>query len=166
LFYSGWPSGGDADIRQSCQPGPEQSNSLRGCRQPERVTASAHQILTAIANMPVVQQRGCRLPAVFTGSQALGYVNLGIVGIDGYLRCIARAIEGAGEVWDRRAFSRKPLPHVGAVASVFKGCASVEPVVVLPSLFLINRHQHVAFAAVSAGRTFKPFDAPLKEHTL
>lgn len=61
----------------------------------ERVAASAHQILTAIANMPVVQEgrdADCQQYLQVLNTQALGYVNLGIVGLDGYLRCIA--IEG------------------------------------------------------------------------
>ncbi len=137
----------------------------------ERVAASAHQILTAIANMPVVQlgrDADCQQYLQVLNPQALGYVNLGIVGIDGYLRCIA--IEGRpGEFAGDRPYFQEAIARQGFVASGFsKGRVSGMPVVVFAQP-VFNKQRSisaVAFAAVSLGELSKSLsDAPLPKGT-
>ena len=84
----------------------EFSASLVAAHQ-ERVVASAHQILTAIANAPVVQMGSdadCQQYLQLLNSQALGYTNLGIVGLDGHMRCHAASGSKGEFVGDRPYF--------------------------------------------------------------
>ena len=84
----------------------EFSASLVAANQ-ERVVASAHQILTAIANAPVVQMGSdadCQQYLQLLNSQVLGYTNLGIVGLDGHMRCHAASGSKGEFVGDRLYF--------------------------------------------------------------
>lgn len=139
----------------------EFSASLVAANQ-ERVAASAHQLLTAIANMPLVQDgkdADCQQYLKVLNSQALGYINLGIVGIDGHMRCLAaggRPREFAGD----RAYFQDAIARQGFVASGFlQGRASGQPVVVFaqPVVNLQGSISAVALAVVSLKELSKAF---------
>ena len=148
----------------------EFSASLVAANQ-ERVAASAHQILTAIASTPVVQMHkdaDCRQYLQVLNSQALGYVNLGIVGLDGYLRCHAMDAS-PGEFAGDRPYFQEAIARKGFVASGFlKGRVTGKPVVVFAQP-VVNQQGNisaVAFAAVSLTELSKSLDeAPLPKGT-
>ncbi|MBG6075736.1 PAS domain S-box protein [Polaromonas sp. CG_9.11] len=131
----------------------EFSASLVAANQ-ERVAASARQMLTAIATMPVVQEgrdADCQKYLQLLNLQALGYANLGIAGIDGHIRCLAlggRPDEFAGD----RPYFQEAIARKGFVASGFlKGRVSEKPVVVFaqPVLNPQGNISAVAFATIS-----------------
>ncbi|MEO6319846.1 MAG: PAS domain S-box protein [Polaromonas sp.] len=133
----------------------------------ERVAASAHQMLTAIASTPLVQKgtdADCQQHLQVLNSQALGYVNLGIVGLDGYLRC--HAMGGSpGEFAGDRPYFQEAIARKGFVASGFlKGRVTGKPVLVFaqPVVDTQGNISAVAFATVSLTEVSKSLaDVPL-----
>ncbi|WP_051676071.1 PAS domain S-box protein [Polaromonas glacialis] len=147
----------------------EFSASLLAANQ-ERVAASAYQILTAIANMPVVQEgrdADCQQYLQILGSQALGYVNLGIVSLDGSLRCMAS--DGSpGEFAGDQPYFQEAIARQGFVASGFPKGRSGTPAMVFAQP-VVNKQGNinaVAFAAVSLSELSKSLsEAPLPRGT-
>jgi PAS domain S-box-containing protein len=148
----------------------EFSASLVAANQ-ERVAESARQILTAIANMPIVQEgkdADCQQYLQVLNSQALGYSNLGIVGLDGYLRC--HAMGGRpGEFAGDRSYFQEAIARQGFVASGYlNGRVTGKPVVVFAQP-VVNKQgiiSAVALAAVSLTELSKSLaDAPLPNGT-
>jgi len=136
-----------------------------------RVAASAHQILTAIVNMPFVQDAkdaDCQQYLQVLNTQTLGYVNLGIVGIDGQIRCLA--VGGSpGEFAGDRPYFQDAIARKGFVTSGFlKGRVSGKPVVVFAQP-VVNKQGNisaVAFAVVSLAELSKSLSgAPLPKGT-
>ncbi|MEO7160828.1 MAG: PAS domain S-box protein [Polaromonas sp.] len=144
----------------------EFSASLVAANQ-ERVADSARQVLTAIANTPMVQEGSdadCRRYLKILNHQALGYANLGIIGLDGYLRCHAMG-SSPGQFAGDRSYFQEAIARRSFVASGYlKGRVTDKPIIVFaqPVLGSQGTITAVAFAAVYLSELSKPVaDAPL-----
>lgn len=119
----------------------------------ERVVASAHQILSAIAHTPVVQSGNaaeCQQYLQVLNSQALGYVNLGIVGLDGHMRCHAAGGSKGEFVGDRPYFQEAIAQQRFVVGGFQRGRVTGKHVVVFaqPVVNPQGNISAVAFAAI------------------
>ena len=128
------------------------STSLVAANQ-ERVVTSSHQLLSAIANAPVVQMGNdadCQQYLQVLNSQALGYVNLGIVGLDGHIRCQAASGRKSEFVGDRPYFQEAIAQQRFVVGSFQRGRVTGKHGVVfaLPVVNPQGNISAVAFAAI------------------
>ena len=137
----------------------------------DRVAASAHQMLTAIASMPIVQEgrdADCQQYLQRLNSQLQGYANLGIVGIDGHMRCLAVG-KIPGDFAGDRPYFQDAISRKGFVASGFLlGRSTGSPVVFFaqPVMSKQGNISAVAFAAVSLTELSRSLsDAPLPNGT-
>ena len=148
----------------------EFSASLVAANQ-EHVAASAHQILTAIVNMPMVQEgrnADCQQYLQLLNSQTPEYVNLGIVGIDGQMRCLAAGAR-SGEFAGDDPYFQDAIVRKGLVANGFLYGRGTENPVFLFVQPVVNPQGTtiaVAFAGVSLSEISKSLsDAPLPNGT-
>lgn len=137
----------------------------------ERVVASAHQILSAIAHTPVVQSGNaaeCQQYLQVLNSQALGYVNLGIVGLDGHMRCHAASGSKGEFVGDRPYFQEAIAQQRFVVGGFQRGRVTGKHVVVFaqPVVNPQGNISAVAFAAIGLTEMSKSLAAaPLPKDT-
>jgi len=130
----------------------EFSASLVAANQ-QRVAESARQLLTAIANTRLAEdgrQADCQRYLKTLNDQFPGYANLGIVGLDGHLRCQAATSDTGGLLGDR-AYFQEAVARRSFVASGFLiSRGSEKPVVVFaqPVLDRQGAVAAVAFASV------------------
>ena len=118
----------------------------------EHVVASAHQILTAIANAPVVQSGNaaeCQQYLQLLNSQALGYVNLGIVGLDGHMRCHAASGSKGEFVGDRPYFQEAIAQQRFVVGGFQRGRVTGKHGVVF-ALPVVNPQGKISAVALAA----------------
>ena len=144
----------------------EFSASLVAANQ-QHVAASAQQLLTAIVNMPIVQQgrnADCQQYLQLLNSQAPEYVNLGIVGIDGQMRChTAAAASGKFTVDD--PYFRDALLHKGLAANGFLYGQGTENPVVLFVQRVVD-HEGATTAVAFAGVSLRELSSSLSEAPL
>ena len=144
----------------------EFSASLVAANQ-QRVADSARQLLTAIANTPLVQEgknTECGRYLKTLNEQALGYANLVIAGLDGYLRCHALG-SGPAEFVGDRSYFQEAIARRGFVASGYlRGRVTGKPIIIFaqPVASSQGALTAVAFAAVNLSELSKSVaDAPL-----
>lgn len=125
-----------------------------------RVTESAHQILTAIANAPGLLEGNpsdCHRYLKTLRERFPVYGNLGIIGLDGYFRCHSVVNQSLPYVGDREFFKQTVAGRRFVVGSYFMGRALGRPVLPfgMPVLDAQGKIAAVAFVTLDLGELSK-----------
>ena len=148
----------DAAVMQATQS-LELAASLAAAGQ-EQHTESAKQILAAIANVPGLPEiavADCQLYFKTLNDQLPIYVNLGLIGADGYVRCHGLALDTRGFAGDRAYFQAVLASRAFVADGVVLGRVNKRPIVTFaaPTINSQGNVTAVAFVAMDLAELSK-----------